>query len=72
VRDTPVLVLDEPTTALDADARDALLGPLHELAQGRTTIVISHDPEVLEWADRIVFLRDGTEVPELMPAEFAT
>jgi len=72
VRDTPVLVLDEPTTGLDADARDALLGPLRELAQGRTTIVISHDPEVLEWADRIVFLRDGREVPELMPVELAT
>ena len=72
VRDTPVLVLDEPTTGLDADARDALLRPLRGLAQGRTTIVISHDPEVLEWADRIVFLRDGREVPELMPAELAS
>jgi ABC-type multidrug transport system fused ATPase/permease subunit len=62
VRDTPVLVLDEPTTGLDADAKAALLGPLRTLAAGRTTIVISHDPDVLDWADRVVRLADGRVV----------
>jgi ABC-type multidrug transport system fused ATPase/permease subunit len=62
VRNTPVLVLDEPTTGLDAAARDALLAPLRDLARGRTTVVISHDPEVLSWADRVVNLEDGREV----------
>ncbi len=57
VRDTPVLVLDEPTTGLDAAAKAALLGPLRALAAGRTTIVISHDPDVLAWADRVVAAR---------------
>lgn len=60
VRDTPVLVLDEPTTGLDEAARDRLLGPLRTLAQGRTTILISHDPAVVEWADRVVELREGS------------
>ena len=59
VRDTPVLVLDEPTTGLDAAAKAALLGPLRALAAGRTTIVISHDPEVLAWAERVVTVADG-------------
>jgi ATP-binding cassette, subfamily B, bacterial len=59
VRDTPVLVLDEPTTGLDAEAKAALLGPLRALAAGRTTIVVSHDPDVLAWADRVVWLEDG-------------
>ena len=59
VRDTPVLVLDEPTTGLDGQAKAALLGPLRRLAAGRTTIVVSHDPDVLAWADRVVTLHDG-------------
>ena len=66
VRDTPVLVLDEPTTGLDGDAKTALLGPLRRLAAGRTTIVISHDPDVLAWADRVVTLQDGAVARELV------
>ena len=62
VRDTPVLVLDEPTTGLDAAAKAALLAPLRALAAGRTTIVVSHDPEVLAWADRVVLLDGGAIV----------
>jgi ATP-binding cassette, subfamily B, bacterial len=69
VRDTPVLVLDEPTTGLDADAKAALLGPLRALAAGRTTIVVSHDPDVLAWADRVVRLEDGrVAAPDAAPA----
>jgi subfamily B ATP-binding cassette protein MsbA len=59
VRDTPVLVLDEPTTGLDEAAKDAVLGPLRTLADDRTTIVISHDPDVYAWADRVIELADG-------------
>ncbi len=62
VRDTPVLVLDEPTTGLDDAAKQAVLGPLRTLARDRTTIVISHDPEVYEWADRVVEIREGVLV----------
>jgi ABC-type multidrug transport system fused ATPase/permease subunit len=70
VRDTPVLILDEPTTGLDEAARDRLLEPLHALARGRTTIVISHDHRVVDWADRVIELRDGALGPErdLLPA----
>jgi ATP-binding cassette subfamily B protein len=64
VRDTAVLVLDEPTTGLDPAARDRLLEPLRRLTRGRTAIVISHDPVVVGWADRVIELRDG----ELAPA----
>jgi ATP-binding cassette subfamily B protein len=59
VRDTPVLILDEPTTGLDRTARDRLLEPLRALTRGRTTIVITHDPAVIAWADRAIELRDG-------------
>jgi ATP-binding cassette, subfamily B, bacterial len=56
VRDPAVLVLDEPTTGLDAAAKAALRDPLRRLAADRTTIVITHDPEVMAWADRVVEL----------------
>ncbi|HYI19257.1 MAG TPA: ABC transporter ATP-binding protein [Solirubrobacteraceae bacterium] len=56
VRDAPVLVLDEPTTGLDAAAKAAVLGPLRALAAGRTTLVVTHDPDVLAWADEVVEL----------------
>jgi subfamily B ATP-binding cassette protein MsbA len=59
VRDTPVLILDEPTTGLDEAAKQVVLEPLRQLARERTTIVISHDPDVHEWADRVVELRNG-------------
>jgi ATP-binding cassette, subfamily B, bacterial len=64
VRDTPVLILDEPTTGLDEAARDRLLEPLHALTRGRTTLVISHDHRVVDWADRVIELRDGAVGPE--------
>jgi ATP-binding cassette subfamily B protein len=59
VRDTPVLVLDEPTAGLDGAAKELVLEPLRGLAGARTTILISHDPDVVEQADRVVSLRDG-------------
>jgi ATP-binding cassette subfamily B protein len=48
-----LLVLDEPSTGLDARAVGALLGPL---ANGRTTIVISHDMAFADIADRVLRL----------------
>jgi len=63
VRDTPVLVLDEPTTGLDEATRDRLLEPLEGLVRGRTTLLISHDPAVVGWADRVIELRDGALAP---------
>jgi ATP-binding cassette, subfamily B, bacterial len=57
--DAPVLVLDEPSTGLDAEARAALLEPLHRLMRGRTTFVISHDLLTVRDADQILVLDNG-------------
>ncbi|WP_336791685.1 MULTISPECIES: ABC transporter ATP-binding protein [Gordonia] len=59
LRDTRILVLDEPTSALDDEAVDGLMGPLRTLIEGRTTLLITHDPRILRLADRVATLRDG-------------
>jgi ABC-type multidrug transport system fused ATPase/permease subunit len=64
--DSPVLVLDEPSTGLDADARERLLGPLRRLIGDRTTIIVSHDLLTVRDADRIAVLDEGRLV-ELGP-----
>jgi ATP-binding cassette, subfamily B, bacterial len=62
VRDAPVLVLDEPTTGLDAETSARILAPLRRLMAGRATLVISHDPAAVRGADRVVTLAAGRVV----------
>jgi subfamily B ATP-binding cassette protein MsbA len=58
LRDAPILILDEPTTGLDAAATTRLLEPLRRLIRGRTTIVVSHDPRVMREATSVFDLGD--------------
>jgi ATP-binding cassette subfamily C protein CydD len=54
-----VLILDEPSSALDADAEAGLLAGLRRLAdQGRVVIVVSHRPAVLAAADQLIELQE--------------
>ena len=53
LRDAPILLLDEPTTGLDAASGDRILGPLSRLMQGRTTLVVSHNLLTVREADAI-------------------
>ena len=59
VRDTRILILDEPTAALDPQTENALVRTLQAAAQGRLVIVIAHRLSTIRQADRIVFLEDG-------------
>lgn len=59
IRDAPVLILDEPTTGLDAKASARLLAPLRRLMTGRTTIVISHHLTTVTEVDQILYLDHG-------------
>ena len=54
LRNPPVLVLDEPTTGLDAVAETAVLDGLKALMDGRTTILITHSQRLADTADRVV------------------
>jgi ATP-binding cassette subfamily B protein len=64
MRDTPILILDEPTTGLDERTRLEVIHSLRELARGRTTLLITHETAMTEAADLIVCL-DGGEVVEV-------
>jgi len=59
LRDSPILVLDEPLTGLDAATAVQVAGALRAAANGRTTVLIAHDDISLSIADRIVEVRDG-------------
>lgn len=54
-----ILVLDEPTAALDAEAEHAVFERFRQLTQGRTTIIISHRFPTVRMADRILVVGDG-------------
>jgi ATP-binding cassette subfamily B protein len=59
VRSAPLLVLDEPTTGLDAENGRAVLQALDRLAEGRTTFVVAHDLRQAADADLILYLECG-------------
>jgi ABC-type multidrug transport system fused ATPase/permease subunit len=59
IRQTPLLILDEPTTGLDLESTQLVLAALRNLMDGRTTIVISHDLSLIRCADRILVMSDG-------------
>jgi ATP-binding cassette, subfamily B, bacterial MsbA len=71
LRDPRILVLDEPTAALDTRTEQLLQEALHNLMQGRTTFVIAHRLGTIQRADRILVLQRGRIVeqgshPELL------
>lgn len=57
--DARVLILDEPTAALDAQAEHAVFERFRELTRGRTSVLISHRFPTVRMADRIVVLEQG-------------
>jgi ABC-type bacteriocin/lantibiotic exporter with double-glycine peptidase domain len=59
VTDPPILILDESTSALDPVSEAQILDRLLEHRRGKTTILISHRPRVIQRADWIVFLEQG-------------
>jgi ATP-binding cassette, subfamily C, bacterial CydD len=62
LRDAPLLVLDEPTANLDEESGETVLDALRALARSRTVLLISHRPEPLLVADRIVSMNEGRVV----------
>jgi ATP-binding cassette, subfamily B, bacterial len=59
IRNAPLLILDEPTTGLDAMATEQVLEGLRSLMQGKTTVIITHDLNLIRSADCILVIDDG-------------
>jgi ATP-binding cassette subfamily B protein len=69
MRDAQVLILDEPTAALDARAEYDVFLRFNELMAGRMAVVISHRFSTVRMADRIIVLEHGTAVENGTHAE---
>ena len=69
MRDAQVLVLDEPTAALDARAEYEVFRRFSELTKGKMAVLISHRFSTVRMADRIIVLEDGRVVEDGSHAE---
>lgn len=59
IRNTSILILDEPTTGLDAESSELVLDALRTLMKGKTTIIISHDLNLIRDVDKIIVIKAG-------------
>jgi putative ABC transport system ATP-binding protein len=66
VADPKLILADEPTGNLDSRSGEEIAGLLRQVADdwGRAVLMVTHDPRIAAYADRIVFLKDGTIVDE--------
>lgn len=62
VTDPEALVLDEPTSAVDSHTEARVAAGIKELRTGRTTVAFASSPLLLDLADRVVLVHDGTVV----------
>ena len=63
-KDGPILMLDEPTAALDPIAENDIYMKYNDMTQGKTSIFISHRLASTRFCDRIIFMADGTIVEQ--------
>jgi putative ABC transport system ATP-binding protein len=66
VANPTLLLADEPTGNLDSKASDEIAALLRQVANewGRAVVMVTHDPRIAAYADRILFLKDGAIVDE--------
>ena len=66
IADPALILADEPTGNLDTRSADEIAALLKKVSSewGRAVVMVTHDPRIAAYADRIVFLKDGTVVDE--------
>lgn len=69
VRDPTVLLLDEPTAAMDIQTERLVIGGLAQAARGKTLIVATHRLALLDIVDRVIWLEDGRVIADRPRAE---
>ncbi len=66
LKDSPVLILDEPTSAVDTETEKTILGAMRHLMRGRTVLLISHRPSTLERCAGLLVLESGRIVTDTL------
>ena len=70
VTDPAILLADEPTGNLDTKASEEVMALFHDLhRQGRTIVLVTHEPDIARHAERVIRLVDGRVVAEVLEAE---
>ncbi|HJX85260.1 MAG TPA: ATP-binding cassette domain-containing protein, partial [Candidatus Angelobacter sp.] len=64
IRDTPILILDEPTVGLDAESEQLVIEALDKLMKGRTSVVIAHQLDTIRRANVIFVIKDSELVEQ--------
>ncbi len=64
IRNSPIMILDEPTAALDTESEKLVIEGLERLMKGRTVIMIAHRLSTIRDADKIIVLKDGVVAEE--------
>ncbi len=77
VTDPAILMADEPTGNLDTKASEEIMALLKDLhLQGRTIVLVTHEPDIARYAERVIHLKDGQVMwasrPDEVPAVAAT
>lgn len=62
ISDAPIMVFDEPVSALDSDLRERTLNSINKFRSGKTTIIITHELSYIKPDDVIYFIKDGEMV----------
>jgi len=62
ISDSPIVLLDEPTNAMDYNTEVLVINNLREATKGKTTIIITHKPSILAIVDRLLVMDDGVLV----------
>ena len=67
----PIMVLDEPTSAIDTDTEASVVNRLKEELLGRTLILVTHRPSLLTLVDRVILMSRGRVVVDGPPDQIA-
>lgn len=62
IRENPIILLDEPTNAMDYNTEMKVIANLKEATKGKTTLIITHKPSILTIVDRLLVIDDGALV----------
>ena len=69
VRDPDILILDEPTSAMDQASEAAVIRSLEEFLKGKTSILVTHRNTLLSICDRVIVLEQGKIIADTTPAQ---